>query len=291
MATRDYKYLIYEKKPPIAYVTLNRPEKLNALSPELMQELKEALLYAGWQENDIKVIILKGAGRCFSSGFDIGAEPDMDVVKWSTLLRQSHQKYWDAFWDNPKPIIAQIHSFCLAGAMGVACFSDLRICSDDALFGYPRIRAGGPFLWAVWPWMLGIGKAKELLFTGNLIDAQEAYRLGLVNKVVPIDKLDEETTKMAITISKVSAVSVEYSKRAVNKAYELMNIKAAMESSDDFEAVCNSTTSAGSMPENAEWHRLQREEGLKAALDWRKNRFADEDAWWKERAARPGVKQ
>jgi len=292
MVNKAYEGIIYEKKPPIAYITLNRPEKLNALSIPLQEEVRDALEDAGWEDNEIRVIVIKGAGRCFSTGFDIGAAREFDGVQWREYLVRGigfATAFWDVFWNNPKPLIAQVHSFCVAGGTAVASFCDLCICSEDALFGYPRIRDGGPFIGAIWPWILGIRKTKELMFTGNLMDAQEAWRLGLVNKVVPKDRLEEEVNKIARTIAKVPAVSNEYSKKLVNMAYELMGIRSVMERSGELEAFCVSA-STESIPEAAEFQRLRREGGLKAALEWRNNRFAEEDAWWREQA-KPGEKR
>jgi enoyl-CoA hydratase len=127
-------------------------------------------------------------------------------------------------------------------------------------------------------------KAREMLYTGNLIDSHEAHRLGLVNKVVPADELEEEVNRMARTIAKLPAATVEYNKKLVNMAYEMMNIRSVIERSLELEAI--SLASPGSLPEVAEYQRLRREEGLKAALDWNSARFADEDAWWRSRRAR-----
>lgn len=296
--TKAYENIIYEKKPPIAYITFNRPEKLNAFSEEMQLEVRDALEDAGWADNKIRVIVLRGAGRCFSTGFaagmDIGeAGTSFDGVQWRALFSKGKgfpTGFWDVFWNNPKPLIAQVHSYCVAGGMAAACFCDLCICSEDALFGIPRVRDGGPVLSAIWPWLLGMRKARELLYTGNLIDAQEAWRLGLVNKVVPRDKLEGEVNKLAKTMSKCPAVGIEYSKKAVNMVYELMNLRLAIERAAELDAICCSA-SAESNPERAEFDRISREEGLKAALTWRKNKFAEEDAWFREREARSDDKR
>ena len=286
MVTKAYKNIIYEKKPPIAYITLNRPEKVNALSIELQREVRDALEDAGWEDDEIRVIVVKGAGRGFSAGYDIsggGGDAANAVQRHDrNFVRKGFDatSFWDVFWGNKKPIIAQVHGFCLAGGCATACFCDLCICSEDALFGAPEIRFGGPYMPAVWPWILGPRKTRELLYTGNLMDAQEAWRLGLVNKVVPKDKLDEEVNKLAQTISKVPAACIEYSKKLVNMAYELMNIRLAMERSSELEAMV--AASPESSPEIAEYQRIRREQGLKAALAWSSARFAEEDAWFKE---------
>ena len=291
MADNTYENIIYEKKPPIAYITLNRPDKMNALSRPLQLEVKDALEDAGWNDDAIRVIVIKGAGRCFSAGFDLSEpheEPRNDVVQWRKYYLGgnsfSSTIFWDVFWRNPKPLIAQVHGFCLAGGCAAATFCDLTVCSEDALFGYPLVRDAGPYLHALWPWILGIKKAKELLLTGNLIGAQEAYRLELVNKVVPRDKLEEEVNKLAQTVSKVPAASAQYSKILVNMAYEMMGIRLTLERSAELESMASSA-SAESMPEKAEFSRLKEEGGLKAALEWRSARFAEEDAWWKEQRA------
>ena len=289
MVTNAYENIIYEKKPPIAYVTLNRPEKLNALSQDLQIEVRDALEDAGWEDNEIRVIVIRGAGRGFSSGFDIsagGGSTDAVQVRARLLKGKgfSATTWWDVFWNNPKPLIAQVHGFCIAGGCATVSFCDLRICSEDALFGAPEIRTGGPYIPAVWPWIIGMTKARELLYTGNLIDAQEAYRLGLVNKVVPQDKLEEEVDKLALTIAKLPVATVEYNKKLINMAYEMMNIRSVVDSSMELEAV--SLASSGSLAEISEFNRLRQEQGLKAALDWNAARFAEEDAWWKERRKR-----
>lgn len=288
MALNSYENIIYEKKSPIAYVTLNRPEKLNALSQDLQLEVRDALEDAGWNDNEIRVIVMKGAGRGFSSGFDISAGGSTDAVQLRARMLKgkgfSATTWWDVFWNNPKPLIAQVHGFCIAGGCATATFCDLRICSEDALFGAPEIRTGGPYIPAVWPWIIGMTKARELLYTGNLIDAQEAYRLGLVNKVVPQDRLEEEVDKLALTIAKLPVATVEYNKRLINMAYEMMNVRSVVERSMELEAAC--LVSSGSLAEISEFERLRQEQGLKAALDWNAARFAEEDAWWKERRKR-----
>ncbi len=287
---KPYENIIYEKKPPVAYITLNRPEKLNALSRPLQLEMRDAFLDAGWDDDKIRVIVLKGAGRCFSAGFDLSGDgEERDAVEGIRGLAGNHQWWWDVMWTNPKPIIAQVHSFCMAGGMATAQFCDLIYCSEDPLFGYPQIRNGGPYIQAIWPWTLGFRKAKELLFTGNLMDAQTALRVGLVNHVVPRDQLDEVVTKMALTISKVAVFNNEFSKKLVNMSLELMGFPSVLDRSREIEAIGN--TSPKSIPELAAYQKIREKEGVTAALMWRKNRFIEEDAWWAGQAGRPATKK
>lgn len=280
----DYETIVYEKRGPVAYVTLNRPDKLNALSDDLQREVRSALEDAGWADEAIRVIVLKAAGRAFSAGFDITTGKSVNAVeRRSQFLKGknfSATGWWDVFWNNPKPIIAQIHGFCIAGGLATATFCDLRICSEDAKFGAPEIRTGGPYIPAVWPWVIGMTKARELLYTGNLIDAAEAKRLDLVNEVVPLDELDDAVERQAQTIAKLPAATVEYNKKVINMAYELMGVRQVIDRSMELEAIA--LASAESSPEIAEFDRIREADGLKAALSWNAERFAEEDAWFKK---------
>jgi len=278
-----YETILYEKHGPVATVTLNRPDKLNALSDDLQLEVRDALKDAGFADDGIRVIVLKAAGRAFSAGFDITAGADRHAVARRTQFLKgegfSASAWWDVFWNNPKPIIAQIQGFCIAGGLATATFCDLRICADDARFGAPEIRMGGPYIPAVWPWVIGMTKARELLYTGNLIDAEEAKRLDLVNAVVPLDELDAAVMQQAETIAKLPVATVEYNKKLINMSYELMGIRQVIERSMELEAATLAST--GAAPEIDEFNRIRKEQGLKAALSWNAARFTEEDAWFK----------
>ena len=280
----DYQNIIYEKQGPIAYVTLNRPDKLNALSDDLQLEVRHALEDAGWEDDTIRVIVLKAAGRAFSAGFDITTSAKVNAVqrraKYLKGKSFSASGWWDVFWNNPKPIIAQIHGFCIAGGLATATFCDLRICSEDAKFGAPEIRTGGPYIPAIWPWVIGMTKARELLYTGNLIDATEAKRLDLVNEVVPLDELDAAVERQALTIAKLPAATVEYNKKLINSSYELMGVRQVIERSLELESIA--LASRDSSPEIDEFNTIREKDGLKAALSRNAERFVNEDAWFKK---------
>ena len=280
----SYDNIIYEKRGQIAYVVLNRPEKLNALSDDLQLEVRSALEDAGWSDDKIRVIVFKASGRAFSAGFDIATTNKANAVERRARLLKgkkfSASAWWEVFWNNPKPIIAQIHGFCIAGGLATANFCDLRICSEDAKFGAPEIRTGGPYIPAVWPWLVGMTKARELLYTGNLMDAHEAKRLDLVNAVVPFEELDEAVERQAMTIAKLPAATLEYNKKLINMSYELMGVRQVLERSLELEAMA--LASADSSPEIEEFENIREKDGLKAALDWNADRFAEEDSWFKK---------
>ncbi len=280
----SYETIIYEKRGPIAYITMDRPEKLNALSDDLQLEVREALEDAGWEDDDIRVIVLKASGRAFSAGFDITFGSKINPAQMRARFLKgktfSASAWWDVFWNNPKPIIAQIHGFCIAGGLATATFCDLRICSEDAKFGAPEIRTGGPYIPAVWPWVVGMTKARELLYTGNLIDAEEAKRLNLVNEVVPLEELDAAVERQALTIAKLPAATVEYNKKLINMSYELMGVRQVIERSMELEVIA--LASADTSPEIDEFKKIREKDGLKAALSWNAARFKDEDSWFKK---------
>jgi enoyl-CoA hydratase len=250
----------------------------------LQLEVRHALEDAGWEDDTIRVIVLKAAGRAFSAGFDITTSAKVDAVQRRAKFLKgknfSASGWWDVFWNNPKPIIAQIHGFCIAGGLATATFCDLRICSEDAKFGAPEIRTGGPYIPAIWPWVIGMTKARELLYTGNLIDAAEAKRLDLVNEVVPIDELDAAVERQALTIAKLPAATLEYNKKLINSSYELMGLRQVIERSMELEAIA--LASRDSSPEIDEFNTIREKDGLKAALSWNAERFVDEDAWFKK---------
>ena len=270
-----FEFLIYERKGPICYLTLNRPEKLNALNAGLMAELREALATIE-ADPEIRVVILTGAGRAFSAGFDITREPgDPDLHEVPAATRREHLKsHIDTFmmiWNLSKPVIAAVNGFALAGACELVQVCDIKIASERAVLGEPEIRAGlgPPFL--ITPFSVSPMKAKELLLTGDTIDAQEAWRLGMVNRVVPHDDLMDECERTAKKICLMAQVGVKMTKRAVNRVMEGMGFLSSIE--HNLELMVHFETSTS--PEIEELIEVRREKGLRAALDWRDARFKD----------------
>ena len=270
-----FEYLIYQRTGSICYLTLNRPEKLNALNPGMMAELREALATIE-ADPEIRVVILTGAGRAFSAGFDIQREPgEPELHDVPPDTRREHLKsHIDTFmmiWNLSKPVVAAVNGFALAGACELVQVCDIKIASERAVLGEPEIRAGlgPPFL--ITPFSVGPMKAKELLLTGDTIDAHTAERLGMVNRVVPHDDLMAECEKTAGKICLMAQVGVKLTKRAVNRALEGMGFLATIE--HNLELMVHFETSTS--PEIEEFSAIRRDQGLRAALNWRDDRFRD----------------
>ncbi len=279
METKDYKSIIYEKKDRIAYITLNRPEKMNALSTwpgGLLTEFEDACDVIK-EDPGVRVAVIKGAGRCFSAGYDINPPPGktspLRAAPWGEQKYNAYvnhvMRYFHCLWDNTKPFIAQVHGFCLAGGNDMAALSDLTVASKDAVFGYPIVRTGDTTTTQVWPYILGMKKARELMYTGNMMSADEAYIRGLVNRVVPRDKLEEETNKLAIAVATTPRTSVRLCKMSVNNMYEIMGIKQGITQHLALKMIGNETVEE----EKAHYQKLISEKGFKQALEWRDSRY------------------
>jgi enoyl-CoA hydratase len=273
----DYQNLRFEKKDGIGYLTLNRPDKLNALSPELMAELRQALDMIE-DDPEIKVVILTGAGRAFSAGFDIGAkegEPEIyerSADEWRSHLKQNIDTFLK-IWHSGKPYIAAINGYALAGACELAQLCDIKVASEHAVLGEPEIRFGtGPPV-LITPFSVGLAKAKELLLTGEMLSAQEAERLGMINKVVPHDRLMAECEKTARKLIKIARVGVKFNKIAINRAFENMGFLNTIY--QNLELVTLFDTSR--TEEQEAFNQIRKEKGLRAALDWRDARFKEEE--------------
>jgi len=236
----NYTLIIYEPdyENHVAKITLNRPEVMNAMSHQLRAELFHALKVSE-RNNDINVILIKGAGRCFSAGYDLGGnmgteEPDigsqyMDTCGLTHWARYVIQQWWQ-IWELSKVVIAQTHGYCLAGASELAAMCDLLVTTPDCQFGYPPMRAMGvDMMW--FPWLLPMRKAQEMAFTGDSITGEEAYRLGMANYCVSADDIEEFTDTFAKRVAIMPWQMATQYKRAIKKAYELQGIRPALETS------------------------------------------------------------
>jgi enoyl-CoA hydratase len=263
------KTLLYEVDGPVAILSLNRPEKLNAINSTLIEELDRALDQAE-QDERIRVIILQGSGRAFSAGFDLNTEDETgenDVDFWRRELRKDFDIIM-RFWDCPKPTIAAVHGYCLGSAMEMAVACDITIATDDARFGAPEVKFGSGIVAMILPWVIGVKAAKELLLTGDdKVSADRALSLGLVNRLVAENNLNEEALSLARTIAANDQLAVRLTKQAINNSCESMGMREAMLSALELDVEIETTET----PESKEFNRILQEQGTRAALAWREN--------------------
>lgn len=259
----------------VAILTFNRPKALNAFNNELMADTLAAM--EGFAaDDDVKAIIVHGAGRAFSAGFDLkaSAERSLDSVDKVRAQMALQFDFITKFWDCPKPTFAAAHGYCLAGAFELALACDITVAAEGTLFGEPEVRFGTGIVAMLLPWITGPKQAKELLLTGDdRVPADDALRMGIVNRVVPVDDVLPTARRMARKMARSSDVSVRLTKQAINRSYEIMGLRQALLTGLDIDVEINSTPSW----EKREFARIRKEQGVKAAIAWRDARFADED--------------
>ncbi|GAW92629.1 enoyl-CoA hydratase/isomerase family protein [Calderihabitans maritimus] len=220
-----YESIIVEKEGAVGIISLNRPKKLNSLNLKVFQEMSDALKECT-QDNDLKVLILSGSEKVFGAGADLKmiSEEAPTSLKAHYFFSRQALPIYHQLAEFPGPTIAAISGLALGGVFELALACDLRIASETATFGLPEINLGlipGGGGTQRLPRLVGMTKAKELLFTGDTFDAQEAYRIGLVNKVVAPDRLMEEAKYMANRLAQKPAFALQLLKKAVNQGMEL----------------------------------------------------------------------
>lgn len=247
----------------IAHLVLNRPERRNAINNQMVTDISEAI---DWLERDdeLKVIVVRGHGKSFSSGYDLQENADevtslpfdkeLSWIEWEV-------KELEKLWRCKKPTIAEVHGHCLAGGGTIAGFCDLIVTADDALLGQPESRAVGyPPELCLWPLTIGPRKTKELLFTGNSVTGQEALAIGMVNHSVPLAELADRTDALANRIAGTSRQMLQYSKRIVNEVFDVMGLPAMINVGIYLDILGHRSTAMAAFMEKRDT------EGLKSAL-------------------------
>jgi long-chain acyl-CoA synthetase len=255
----------------VAQLELHRPDRLNALGKSMLLEINDAM-DALEADPEVRAIVLCGAGRGFSSGFDLkeqmrrnpqGAQVWREILEldFSTTMR---------FWDCAKPTIAAIHGPCMAGAFEMALACDISVCSRDATFGEPELKFGAGIVTLLLPWMVGPKAAKDILLTGDdSVNAERALALGIVSRVVEPGEHLAAALRIARNIAVIDPALVRDTKKALNRTYEIQGMRAALDAALEID---HAIESAGS-PDKKRFMDLAREQGLKAALAWREARF------------------
>ncbi|MFG3293864.1 enoyl-CoA hydratase [Streptomyces sp. NPDC048179] len=227
-------HILYEVKDSIATLTLNRPEVANAQNAALLDELDAAWTRAA-EDPDVKVVVVRAEGKHFSAGHDLKDRwpgPDEITLEW--IYRAENRRYleYTLRWRNiPKPSIAAVQGRCIAGGLMLCWPCDLIVAAEDALFSDPVVTMGiGGVEYHGHTWELGPRKAKEILFTGRPLTAEEAERVGMVNRVVPREELDTATRELAERIAAMPAFGLRQAKRAVNQTLDVQGFYAAIQS-------------------------------------------------------------
>ena len=269
MAAKDSITIEYDSS--VAILTFNRPAVLNAFDNELMEGTISTVNQLNNNEA-VRVIVVRGEGRAFSPGFDLkaAAEREMrDVRDWEKQL-QLQFDFIMQFWESPKPTIAAVHGFCLAGAFELALACDITIAGQNTKFGEPEVRFGTGIVAMLLPWITGPKQAKQILLSGeDKITAADALTMGIVNKVVPDQTVLTEAIEAAHNIAKAGERAVRLTKQAINNSYEAMGFNQALKSSLNLDVLLN----AAPDPLKEKFSRIRSEKGLKAAIEWRDNRF------------------
>ncbi len=264
--------LIDDPAPQVRRITLNRPEKRNALNHALRGGILRALQEAD-ADREVRVMIVRGAGKCFSAGYDLGGGNEGQEYPWYTAGGDGHwprhvTQGWMSIWELGKPVIAQVHGYCLAGGSELATFCDLVYMADDAEMGYPAVRFGVPDN-HFHPWFLGMRKAMEMMLTGDSITGVEAERLGWANASFPAAELEAKVLDVARRIASVPHDLVQINKRVVHRQMEIMGLHTGIRVGSE---LCALGTHQKSMHE---FLASTRKHGLKQAVQRRDQPFGD----------------
>ena len=265
------KIIVDEPRERVRRITLNRPEKRNPLSNELRTELFDALRQAD-QDDAVRVIIIRGAGSCFSAGYDLASNTAQEqpfytaggLANWPRHVVEG----FFSMWDMAKPIIAQVHGYCLAGGTELATACDLVYVAEDARIGYPVVRSISPPDNQFYPWIVGLRRAMELMLTGDYMSGAEAAESGFANRAFPSDQLEAEVLQVAERVAKVPTDIQQINKRAVHRQMDAMGIRAGIRAGTEMQQLAMFT-------ESSRAHLKEISENLNAALSKRDEGFGD----------------
>jgi enoyl-CoA hydratase len=266
----EFATIRYQTEGPLAWITLNRPDKLNAISKTMVRELNQALDTA-LRDESVRVILLQGEGRAFSAGFDLEpqAAPGLSREQEIAAMKQELREDFDLimrFWDSPKPTVAAVHGYCLGGAMELALACDITIAAHGCHLGEPEVKFGSGIVAMLLPFLCGPKRAKELLLTGNdRVSAEQAESWGLVNRVCDADWLVHEARALAREIARNDRLAVRLTKQAVNATLEIPRMREALEHALELDIAIETTETE----ESRQFNEILKSEGARAAIAWR----------------------
>ena len=267
-----FQSITYSVADHVAQLTLNRPERLNALHAGALHEINTAMDRAE-DDADVRVVVVSGAGRAFSSGFDLKAQmeqaPAGDAV-WRGILDLDFDTTM-RFWNSPKPTIAAVHGACLAGAFELAMACDITIACEEATFGEPELKFGAGIVTLLLPWMTSPKQAKRIILSADdRIPAREALAMGLVSRVVAPGTHLAEALRTARGIALMDPNLVVQTKKALNRTYDIQGMPTALRMALDIDHTIESHGS----PDKRAFMDIARERGMREAIAWRDARFA-----------------
>jgi enoyl-CoA hydratase len=277
-----YSTILYSVEGPVATITLNRPDRLNTIVPPMPDEL-EAAVGEATRDDDVKVIVLRGAGRSFCGGFDFGGgfehwsewidtdgrwDPGKDF-KWSSQPATGPIPKFMSLWRTLKPVVVQVHGWCVGGGSDLALCGDIVVASDDAVIGTPYSRMWGAYLTGMWLYRLGLTRAKELALTGQGLTGKEAAELELINASVPFGDLEAEVARRAEQLAGIPASQLAAMKLIVNQAYENMGLASTQLMGPMLDGLMRNT------PDAERWIETAAEKGVREAIGERDRPFGD----------------
>lgn len=265
--------ILYKRDGAIARITLNRPDKLNAIDEEMPRALQASVDRAN-RDDAVRIIVLAGAGRAFCTGYDleIYAEsprpaPGSQEMPWDPMvdyrLMSENTRCFMSLWRGHKPVICKVHGFAVAGGSDIALCSDIIVMAEDAKIGYPPARVWGCPTTAMWVYRLGAERAKRMLLTGELIDGKEAERIGLVSQAAPAEELDDAVESLAARMASVPLNQLMMHKMLVNQAYSNMGMETTQMMATLFDGIARHT------PEGVAFKQRAERDGFKAAVQAR----------------------
>jgi enoyl-CoA hydratase len=274
----EYSALLYRVEERIARITLNRPEKRNALNSTLRDEIVAAL-HAAERDDEVRVVLIDGAGPSFCSGYDItpgGTGRPTEYVSrswfdgWTDQFTRSCLRDWLTIWDLLKPVVAMVHGHCMAGGTELMSMCDIAFVADNAVIGYPPMRGMTTPDVPYFPWKMTMARAKYLQLTGNSLSGEQAAEWGWVAKSFPAEQLEEQTLREVRALATISPDLLAGNKLSLNQTYEIMGFRTAIMAAPQWHALTSQLR-----PGAAEFGRISREQGLRAALDWRDRAFRE----------------
>jgi len=277
-----YETIVYTTDGPVATITLNRPQQLNTIVPPMPDEVEHAVAIATG-DTAVKVVVLRGAGRAFCAGYDFGGgfkhwcealetdgrwDPGKDFVAATAPPLAPTQKFMSV-WRCPKPVIAQVHGWCVGGGSDFALCADLIVASDDAVIGTPYSRMWGAYLSTMWIYRLGLAKAKEHALTGRPLTGRQAADIELINRAVPFSELESTVAALAADLSRIPGSQLAAMKLCVNHAYEIIGLASSQTLGPILDGLMRNTPDALAFIAKAE------SDGVRAVVSDRDGPFGD----------------